>query len=64
MKRYFKVELTDGEILDFGKKCTDVDYGDYRYVRFKYLHETDRTCHDLAIIPHSSIFCITVVEED
>lgn len=56
MKFYFKVVLTDGECLDFNKKCDKVIFDDPNYAVFGYRVENGYIV--LAIIPHKSIYKI------
>ena len=62
MDGYFVVELVGGTILDFDKKCTNVDYSDNEYCIFK--HEDDSEVEVLAIIPHRNIFTILKMVEE
>lgn len=64
MKAYFKVKLIDGTLLDFNKKCTNVNYVDDTYTLFREIvNESNNTYKVLAIIPHKSIFSILKVED-
>ena len=58
MNEYFKVKLTDGTTLTFGKKCNTVAHGDDKYCIFKHLNSDQESYVTLAIIPHTSIFSI------
>lgn len=65
MKKYFKVRLTDGTVLDFDKKCDQVDYSGVNYVIFKQTVNAPVLIYNfLAIIPHKSIFSIMRCKEE
>ena len=64
-KRYFVVELTDGRVIDFDKRCNEVEYkDDPNYVKFKHTSNGGSTWISLAFIPHKSIFSIFMMEEE
>lgn len=63
--RYFVVELTNGVVLVFDKKCDSVDYANDNYVIFKEtVNHSNKSYRCLAIIPHSSIFAITARKKE
>lgn len=63
--RYFVVELTNGVVVDFNKKCDKVKYADPVYTVFSQLiNPTTDQYSCLAIIPHSSIFAITTRKKE
>ena len=64
MNRYFEVKLIDGSVMNFDKKCDDIDYNsDPNYVIFKSFIDDD-TYHVLAVIPHRSILSIVVLDDE
>lgn len=63
MNECFRVELTDGTILTFGKKCNRVEYDDDKYCIFKHVNLDQVSYVTLAIIPHISIFSIIKCKE-
>ena len=62
MDGYFVVELVGGTVLDFDKKCTNVNYSDKEYCVFKHIDESEEEC--LAIVPHRNIFTIIKMVEE
>ena len=63
MNEYYKVKLTDGTTLTFGKKCNRVEYDDDKYCIFKHVNLDQVSYVTLAIIPHISIFSIIKCKE-
>ena len=58
--RYYVVELINGRVLDFNKKCDRVLYNDDNYTIFRQTtNPTNQTYRCLALIPHRSIRMIT-----
>lgn len=55
---YFKVELTDGRLVDFDRQCTKVEYSDRFAIFMKANNEATNMFDIIAAIPYESIYSI------
>lgn len=61
--QYFKVILKNGRVLDFDKKCSNINYKDDRYlVLSRNINKTDTIL--IAMIRHDEISIVLVEEEE